>query len=151
VDWLGELPVEYDCSIPHSDPFEPIPGGCCSLWPFFIGDVVELPYTLPQDHTLFTLLGRRSTELWEAQVEAIERLNGLVQVISHPDPGYLAEPSNRTVYEQFLDVLRERQGLWKPLPRQVAEWWKQRDRGDPGPWPVETARISLDERGQVVF
>ena len=151
VDWLGELPVEYDCSIPHSDPFEPIPGGCCSLWPFFIGDVVELPYTLPQDHTLFTLLGRRSIDLWQAQLEAIERFHGLVQVVSHPDPGYLADRSNRMLYESFLDFLCERPGLWKPLPRQVAEWWKQRDRGAPGPWPVKAARILLGERDQVVF
>ena len=25
---------------------------------------MELPYTLPQDYTLFTLLGHRSPELW---------------------------------------------------------------------------------------
>jgi hypothetical protein len=151
VGWLGELPVEYDCSIPHSDPFEPIPGGCCSLWPFFIGEVVELPYTLPQDHTLFTLLGRRSIDLWKTQLEAIERLHGLVQVVSHPDPGYLADRPKRMLYESFLDFLCERESLWKPLPRQVAEWWKQRDRRAPGPWPTKTARILLDDRGQVVF
>ena len=47
--WLPELPIEYDCTIPHSDPYEPQPGGCCSLWPFFLGgSVVELPSTLPR-------------------------------------------------------------------------------------------------------
>ena len=65
-DWLSELPVEYDATIPHSDPYEPQPGGCCTLWPFFIGNVVELPYTLPQDHTLLTLLGDRSAARWLA-------------------------------------------------------------------------------------
>ena len=49
LNWIGELPVEYDCSMPHSDPFEPQPGGCCSLWPFFIGGVVvELPIRCPK-------------------------------------------------------------------------------------------------------
>ena len=54
--WLADLPVSYDCTVPMSDPYEPQPGGCCSPWPFFIGSVVELPYTIPQDHTTFTLL-----------------------------------------------------------------------------------------------
>ena len=88
-EWLGELPVEYDCSIPHSDPYEPQPGGCCSVWPFFIGDVVELPYTLPQDHTLFTVLGHRTIDVWLEQVERLVKLNGLLQFVTHPDPGYL--------------------------------------------------------------
>jgi hypothetical protein len=130
VDWLGELPVKYDSSIPHSDPFEPQPGGCCTVWPFFLGDVVELPYSLPQDHTLFTLLGHKSIDVWRAQVEGIEALNGLGQVISHPDPGDLGDPEKRALYVEFLDFVREREGLWKPLPRDVADWWRVRDSGE---------------------
>ena len=120
-EWLADLPVDYDCSVPHSDPFEPVPGGCCSLWPFFLGEVVELPYTLPQDHTLFTLLGERSSSVWQKQLDGIERLNGLVEVLTHPDPGYLGDHSKRALYAQFLDVLCERPGLWKPLPREAAQ------------------------------
>jgi peptidoglycan/xylan/chitin deacetylase (PgdA/CDA1 family) len=138
VDWLGELPVDYDCSIPHSDPFEPQPGGCCTLWPFFIGDVVELPYSLPQDHTLFTLLGHKSIDVWRGQVERIEELNGLVQAITHPDPGDLGDPAKRALYVEFLDFVREREGLWKPLPRDVADWWRVRDSGE-----VTDSRLGL--------
>ena len=130
-DWLAELPVLYDCSVPHSDPFEPQPGGCCTIWPYFIGDVVELPYTLPQDHTLLTLLRQRSIDTWLAQADAIERRHGLVQCLSHPDPGYLADPPKRALYVELLDALAERKGLWKPLPRELADWWRRRDRGDP--------------------
>jgi hypothetical protein len=126
-EWLAELPVSYDCSVPHSDPYEPQPGGCCSLWPFLIGDVVELPYTLPQDYTLFTLLGHRSPALWIEQVEAIVKEHGLIHVLSHPDPGYLGQPSNRRRYEEFLVALSERNEIWKPLPRELATWWRLRD------------------------
>ena len=75
-DWLGELPLEYDCTIPHSDPYEPIPGGTCTPWPFFIGDVIELPYTLPQDHTLFTILNQRTIDTWVRQAHRLKSASG---------------------------------------------------------------------------
>jgi peptidoglycan/xylan/chitin deacetylase (PgdA/CDA1 family) len=125
--WLAELPLSYDCSVPHSDPYEPIPGGCCSLWPYFIGDLVELPYTLPQDHTLLTVLSNRSIDVWVRQVDAITQRHGLVQCLSHPDPGYLGDPDKRALYAELLDALAERPRLWKPLPRELAHWWRERD------------------------
>jgi hypothetical protein len=149
-EWLADLPLAYDCSVPHSDPYEPIPGGCCSLWPFFIGDVVELPYTLPQDHTLFTLLTHRSIAVWQEQLERIERLHGLAQLVTHPDPGYLGDRSKRALYVEFLDTIRERPELWKPLPREVAKWWCQRDAHDDGCWPIGVGRAVLDEEGREV-
>jgi peptidoglycan/xylan/chitin deacetylase (PgdA/CDA1 family) len=126
-EWLGELPVSYDGSIPHSDPFEPQPGGCCSLWPFFIGDVVELPYTLPQDYTLFTLLGHRSPALWLEQADRIVQECGLIHALTHPDRGYLGDPRNRDSYRELLVGLSERDEIWKPLPRELADWWRLRD------------------------
>jgi hypothetical protein len=130
-DWLGELPLSYDCSVPHSDPLEPMPGGSCTLWPFFIGDLVEMPYTLPQDHTLFTVLGKTTAEDWLQQVEAIESRNGLIQCLSHPDPGYLGDADKRALYAELLDALAERPQLWKPLPRELADWWRRRDAVEP--------------------
>ena len=126
-DWIGELPISYDGSIPHSDPYEPQPGGCCSLWPFFIGDVVELPYTLPQDYTLFTLLAHRSPALWLEQSDRIVQENGLIHSLTHPDSGYLGDPANRDRYREFLVALSERDEIWKPLPRELAAWWRTRD------------------------
>ena len=127
--WLPDLPVEYDCSVPHSDPYEPQPGGCCSIWPFMLGRMVELPYTLPQDHTLLTLLRKRSAEPWLDQVDRIEERFGLIQCLSHPDPGYLGDADKRAIYRDFLDGIVERRELWHALPREVAAWWRQRDEG----------------------
>lgn len=127
--WLGELPVDYDCTVPISDPYEPQPGGCCSPWPFFVGEVIELPYTLPQDHTTFTLLGERSIGLWLRQLERVEAAAGLAQCVSHPDPGYLGDPAKEALYREFLDAIAARPGLWRALPREVAAWWRRRDRG----------------------
>lgn len=129
LEWLPELPVSYDCTVPHSDPYEPQPGGCCSIWPFLLGSVVELPYTLPQDHTLFTLLRRRSVQPWLEQARAIEERFGLIQCISHPDRGYLGDRDQRAIYRELLDALSEREQLWKPLPRDLAAWWRRREIG----------------------
>jgi peptidoglycan/xylan/chitin deacetylase (PgdA/CDA1 family) len=126
VDWLSELPGSYDCTMFHSDPYEPQPGGCCTLWPFRLGPLVELPYTLPQDHTLFTLLRQRSIDTWLQQVDAIEQRFGLVHCLSHPDPGYLGDPEKRALYGELLDALAERPSLWRALPHEVAAWWQRR-------------------------
>jgi len=55
--WMQELDIEYDLSYFDTDPYEPIPGGTMSLWPFEIGRFVELPYTLAQDFTLTEVVG----------------------------------------------------------------------------------------------
>jgi hypothetical protein len=148
-DWLAELPVEYDCTIPNSDPYEPQPGGCCSVWPFFVGPVVELPYTLPQDHTLLTLLRRRSPDVWLEQAARIEAEYGLVQCVTHPDRGYLAEPEKRSIYAAFLEGLAEREGLWRALPREIAAWWRRRAGGDDRDGESRTGTVSL--RGEAAF
>jgi hypothetical protein len=150
-DWIADLPIAYDCTVPLSDPYEPQPGGCCSPWPFFLGSVIELPYTLPQDHTLFTLLRHPTPRLWEEQVKRLERAHGLVQCLSHPDPGYLGDSVNAACYCQFLDFLRERDSLWFALPRDVAAWWRRRDtvRHEPSPDEVGVAR--LDDGDIITF
>lgn len=149
-DWLAELPVEYDCTIPNSDPYEPQPGGCCSLWPFFIGPVVELPYTLPQDHTLLTLLGHRSPQLWLDQASAVEGAHGLVQCVSHPDAGYLGDADKRAVYAEFLRGLTERVRLWRALPREVASWWRRRATADPVVEDLPRGTATIDASAETV-
>ena len=58
-EWMPLLGFDYDSSYPDTDPYEPQPGGCCSWLPYFNDGLVELPITLPQDYTLFTILRHR--------------------------------------------------------------------------------------------
>jgi peptidoglycan/xylan/chitin deacetylase (PgdA/CDA1 family) len=149
-DWLAELPFEYDCTMPLSDPYEPQPGGCCSPWPYFIGDTVELPWTLTQDHTLFTLRRHRDIALWLRQVERLRDAAGLIQALTHPDPGYLGEPRHARLYEAFLDHMAEHADLWSALPREIARWWRYRDSA--AKWsPTDYGTARLTEEGRVVF
>ena len=137
-EWLQALNVEYDLSFFDTDPYEPMPGGTMSIWPFSLGSFVELPYTLVQDHTLMTILGERTPLLWLDKVDFIERWHGMVLVNSHPD--YLREPNYLAIYEEFLNTMRERGNYWHALPRNVASWWKKRAQFQPqwrdGQWDL---------------
>ncbi len=125
--WMQSLEVEYDTSFFDSDPFEPVPGGTMSLWPFQIGRFWELPYTLPQDSTLVDLLGERTPRLWLEKVDYVSRHCGMALLNSHPD--YLRHARYWSVYEAFLGEMRAREGYWHALPREVARWWRRRAEG----------------------
>lgn len=159
ADWMPELGCLYDSSFPDTDPFEPQSGGCCSILPFFLGDLVELPITLVQDHTLWEILQAGSIDLWTGKSDWIAQNHGLVNLITHPD--YLDTPARLAQYEEFLVYLSEQEGCWHALPREVAGWWRERDRLslEDGVTPrivgpaAERASIAWarDERGTLVF
>lgn len=136
-EWMQSLAVEYDCSFFDTDPFEPMPGGTMSLWPFIIGGFVELPYTLPQDFTLTEVLGERSPRIWLEKADFIARSHGMALLITHPD--YLRDPAYLRMYQEFLESMCGRGGFWHALPRDVAAWWRSRVFGS-----VEAADRRLD-------
>jgi peptidoglycan/xylan/chitin deacetylase (PgdA/CDA1 family) len=124
-EWMQALEIEYDLSFFDTDPYEPIPGGTMTIWPFQIGRFIELPYTLVQDYTLTAVLGETTPRIWVEKVDFIETFSGLALLNSHPD--YLLEPANWRLYEQFLQAMRRREGsYWHALPREVARWWRAR-------------------------
>jgi peptidoglycan/xylan/chitin deacetylase (PgdA/CDA1 family) len=125
-DWMPELGALYDSSFPDTDPFEPQAGGCCSILPFFLGEMVELPITLVQDHTLWEILRRDTIDLWREKGDWIVANGGLINLITHPD--YLDTPARLRMYEEFLVYLATQRGGWFALPREVASWWRTRDR-----------------------
>lgn len=144
ADWMHELGCLYDSSFPDTDPFQPQAGGCCSIFPFMFGDVVELPITLVQDQTLWEILEQRSIDLWVRKSEWVIRNHGLVNIITHPD--YFTCPERIAMYEDFLAFLADQRGCWHALPRDIAEWWRARTqvRCDEHP---DGSRLSGDAQG----
>ena len=124
ADWMPRLGTLYDSSFPDTDPFEPQAGGCCSIFPFFLDEMVELPITLVQDHTMWELLQRPGIDLWLEKAEWISEHHGLVNLDCHPD--YLIAQDRLDLYDQFLGRLTSLGGGWHALPREVASWWKDR-------------------------
>lgn len=128
----------YDSSFPDTDPFEPQAGGCCSIHPFFLGDLVELPITLVQDHTLWEILCEETIDLWTRKSDWIIANGGLINLITHPD--YLDTPARLRMYEEFLEYLGHQERGWFALPREVAAWWREQHGSRAAP---ETLRIAL--------
>jgi len=126
--WMQALEIEYDLSFFDTDPYEPIPGGTMSVWPFEIGRFIELPYTLVQDYTLTAVLRETTPRVWLQKVDFLERCCGMVLINTHPD--YLRAPSLWRIYSEFLETMRKRTGYWHALPREVAGWWRARSRAD---------------------
>ena len=148
LEWIHELGVQYDASTFDTDPFEPQPGGVNTIFPFWVPapssslnpqpstlnsdstGYVELPYTLPQDSTLFFILQETGIDIWQRKLAWIAQHQGMALLNVHPD--YLQfdnEPSRRRAYpiqyyREFLErIRRDYSGrYWNALPRDVAQF-----------------------------
>jgi len=126
-DWYDALEFSLDMSVPNVAHLDPQRGGCCTVTPYFIGDILEIPLTTTQDYMLFHLLNDFSLDLWIMQTRTILERNGLVSFIVHPD--YVIESRARSVYRCLLDYLRQLRSserLWFALPSEVDEWCRAR-------------------------
>jgi hypothetical protein len=125
--WYDAFEFSFDMSVPNAAHLEPQRGGCCTVMPYRVGRLLELPLTTTQDYSLFHILGQYSTTIWEQQIESISSRNGLITFITHPD--YLIERRARDVYCKLLEHLcriRDERRLWIALPGEVDAWWRNR-------------------------
>jgi hypothetical protein len=147
LDWLHDLDVQYDASTFDTDPFEPQPDGGHTIFPFWVPrpnndsvndqqssintssrGYVELPYTLPQDSTLFLLLCEKTIDIWRRKLDWIAAHGGMALVDTHPDYMALDGSSRKTgeypieLYKELLEYIRSRYSgeYWPALPREVA-------------------------------
>ena len=141
-EWFQDLEFSFDMSIPNTARLDPQRGGCCSVMPYFIGNMVELPVTTVQDYTLYHLLGERSIELWRQQTGLILEKNGLISFIVHPD--YVMPDEVKALYSELLAHLRElaiTRNIWFALPSEVDRWWRERSKMhlvlDGDDWQIE--------------
>jgi len=126
--WYDAFTFSYDMSVPNVAHLDPQHGGCCTVFPFFVGDVVELPLTTTQDYPLYNILRADPMAMWTKQMDLIIAKHGLVSFIIHPD--YTVEPEKQKLYRELLDKLRtdgERKDIWLALPREVDAWWRDRN------------------------
>lgn len=139
LEWIHDLEIEYDASTFDTDPFEPQPDGVGTIFPFRVkkddaqSGYIELPYTLPQDFTLFILMREKNIDIWKRKLDWIAERGGMALLNTHPD--YLSfNSSNRGLeeypaeyYSKFLEYVREhyQDDCWYALPRDVARFWAQ--------------------------
>ena len=157
LHWLQQLDVQYDSSTFDTDPFEIQSDGAGTIFPFWVpaksngttspfpasafsrGGYVELPYSLPQDSTLFLLLQEKSPRIWLRKLNWVAQNGGMALVNVHPDylqfPG--EKPSARTFpvshYLDLLDYSRQHfaGAFWQPTAGQLAHYAR--------PWVIANA------------
>jgi glycosyltransferase involved in cell wall biosynthesis len=159
LDWLHELNIRYDASTFDTDPFEPQPEGYHTIFPLWIpsslpssrkldpsrftsqratlnssrGGYVELPYTLPQDSTLFVLLREETPAIWLRKLDWIVERGGMALILTHPDymtlSGSRRKPGEYPIelYRQLLEYTRDKYSgdYWFALPREIAAYAEQ--------------------------
>lgn len=137
LEWIMELNVEYDMSTFDTDPFEPRAHGVGTIFPFLVNrsgynkSFVELPYTLPQDSTLFNILRERNSDIWKRKLDWIVEKDGMALMLVHPDymcfdPGGKRnfEEYDARLYGDFLAHFREKykDQYYHVLPRDLAKF-----------------------------
>jgi len=137
LDWLQELNIEYDASTFDTDPFEPQSDGAGAIFPFWVKGksdrqgYVELPYTLPQDSTIFILMKEKNIDVWKQKLDWIAEKGGMALLNSHPD--YMNFDGNKLRIEEYpakyyAEFLKHVKGkydgqYWHALPREIAQFW----------------------------
>jgi hypothetical protein len=95
---------------------------------------IELPYTLPQDFTLFVLMKEENIDIWKKKLDWIVEKGRMALLITHPD--YMNCNQGRCTieeypmefYEELLDYIKSKyEGqYWHALPKEMARFWKQK-------------------------
>ncbi len=126
-EWLHNLEIAYDMSVPNGAWLDPQRGGCCTVRPYFVGDVLELPLTTTQDYSLLTVLNDATPTIWWRQLEILAERGGLASFIIHPD--YMLEERGQRLYRVLLErlaELRDSGQAWMALPGDLNDWWRTR-------------------------
>lgn len=138
LDWIHYLKIQYDSSTFDTDPFEPQPDGMKTIFPFWVKSptftkgYVELPYTLPQDFTLFILMQEKTIDVWKRKLDWIAKKNGMALLNVHPDYMYFSKANSNKMeypasyYNEFLLYVKTKYNnqYWNVLPRELAYFFK---------------------------
>jgi glycosyltransferase involved in cell wall biosynthesis len=134
----------------------PLSGFRFQLSDFQTGGYVELPYTLPQDSTLFLLFQQKDINLWKRKLDWVAAHGGMVLLNVHPD--YLRFKQETSAgfefpakhYADILEYVRSHYAgqYWQPLPRDLAVWYKQQKKSTKEE-PSATMYSSMSEKSEI--
>ncbi len=160
LDWLHKLDIAYDSSTFDTDPFEPQPDGLGTIFPKWISNpkserdkskftsashestapkrpstgYVELPYTLPQDSTLYLLLKEQTIDIWKSKTAWVAKHGGMAFVNVHPDYIDFENTGNQSqypsaIYADFLKHVKREHAdqYWHTIPNEVANYFRNCD------------------------
>lgn len=139
-EWICELNVKHCTSTFDTDPFEPQPHGIGTIYPFYMQNkssgngFVELPYTLPQDFTLFILMREKTIDIWKKKLDWIAQKRGMALLNTHSD--YMnfigsklgVEEYPAEYYIEFLKYIKAKyeNDYYHTLPIDIARLWHEK-------------------------
>lgn len=141
LEWIHELNIEYDSSTFDTDPFEPQADGVGTIFPFYVKDsnggrgYFELPYTIPQDFTVFILMKNTNIDIWKKKLDWIAGNGGMALINVHPDYLNFGDPSieaGQYSYERYMEFMsyvkeRYRDEYCNLLPCEIASYLSSHD------------------------
>lgn len=118
---------DYDSSMPDTG-LLPERNGCGTVFPFAHGSLTVLPLTLPPDGQL---LGRglepaQVLASWIDKAEWIAGVRGVAVQLTHPEPGFSAEPAMREAHRAFMRWVSARDDVWAATPAEIVDHWTAR-------------------------
>ena len=137
IDWMHLLDIDFSTSTFDTDPFEPQPVAVETIFPFVVKHgscekcFVEMPYTLPQDFTLYVILKEKTIDIWKKKLDWIAIHGGMALVNAHPD--YMnfnicrrcaREEYPVRLYSDFIRYVQDNYSdlVWNARPEQVAAY-----------------------------
>jgi peptidoglycan/xylan/chitin deacetylase (PgdA/CDA1 family) len=98
----------YDSSIPTSGGPFPVPNnGCASGRPWRIGEIWEIPVTLPRDGSL-QFLGYSPdaiARLWQETTQILARSGAIVSLLTHCESGFSGNARMLGAYRRFIEFI----------------------------------------------
>ncbi|MFW9876683.1 MAG: polysaccharide deacetylase family protein [Candidatus Thorarchaeota archaeon] len=118
----------YDSSIPDTEVTltDSERRGCCSIFPFFINNLVEIPITMPMDASLI-FMGYKPDEilnLWKEKLNLIKDIGGVAVFNIHPEPRFSGNKKMMHIFEKLLEHLKN-EDAWFATSGEVAEFWRK--------------------------
>jgi len=138
-DWMHALDIDHCVSTFDTDPFEPQPDAAGTIFPFWVPNTspsqgfVELPYTLPQDSTLFLILQEQTIAIWTRKLDWVAEKGGMVLLNTHSDyMNFGGKPLSReeypvAFYTEFLKHVKSAYAgkYFHATPSEIAAYFKQ--------------------------
>src|SRR5262249_3442161 len=98
----------YDSRIPSAGGLFPVPNnGCASGRPWQIGDLWEIPITLPRDGSL-QFLGyspEAIVRLWQETAAIMARSGAIVSLLTHCENGFSGNARMLAAYRRFIEFI----------------------------------------------